>query len=329
MNLFSKQKVINKDCLIAMKEMEDCSIDCILTDPPYGISFMSKSWDKNIPSLDYWKEALRICKPGAHMLCFGGTRTYHRLACAIEDADWQIRDCLMWIYGNGFPKSNNHFGSPGYGTALKPAYEPIILAMKPLEGTYKENFEKWHVAGINIDKSRIETSDIWIRKNLKDSNNIIKIKKNIVQSIHSKGRWPANVLFDEEASRILDEQSENASRFFYCAKASMSERNEGCENLTDCEGGMKNSSGRQLSGRKNLDPYKKVIVKNNHPTVKPVKLLEYLLKLIFPSNPNAIVLDPFCGSGSTLVAAKNLCINAIGIELDPHYCEISQARISA
>lgn len=291
--------------------MPDNIVDCVLTDPPYGLCFMDKKWDYQLPSIEIWKELLRICKPGSPMLCFGGSRTYHRLTCMIEDAGFEVRDCLMWIYGSGFPKSHN-FGRSlgeewhGYGTALKPAYQPILLAMKTNDGTFSQNAEEWGVAGINIDECR-------------------------------KGRWPANIILDEKAAEILDEQSGfsksspnmrkrgtqrncygkyqycevdyphlndlgGASRFFYCAKASTTERNKGCDQL---------------------------IEKNIHPTVKPQKLLQYLLKLIMCPNPNAVVIDPFAGSGSTLVAAKELGYNAIGIEKEKEYVDICNARISS
>lgn len=143
------------DCLVEMKKMADNSIDFVVTDSPFGISFMSKHWDQQIPPIEYWKEILRVCKPGAMMAAAGLPRMYHRLACVIEDAGWQIRDCILHLFGSGFPKSLNHLGFKGYGTALKPAYEPWILVMKPLEGTFAQNAQKWGVAGINIDSSRI------------------------------------------------------------------------------------------------------------------------------------------------------------------------------
>lgn len=369
-DLFSSQKIIHGDCLEIMKGMEENSIDCVLTDPPYGISFMDKHWDKGIPGIEFWKEALRICKPGAIMLAFGGTRTYHRLACAIEDAGWQIRDCMQWVYGSGFPKSHNHFGFEGYGTALKPAYEPILLCMKPLDGTFAHNAEKWGVAGLNIDECRInfisekdkESATFGSIKKYDDGgcyslagkSNVTTTHKNI--KANNIGRWPANILFDEEAAAMLDEQSGiskssdaqrnnksrkgnslgqeynrigfghndsgGASRFFYCAKASASERNKGCEGME-----LKENEDWPQS----LDGNDKRVSnprQNNHPTVKPVKLLEYLLKLIMPPSQDAVVLDPFMGSGSTLVAAKNLGFNAIGIEIEKDYCEIAEKRIS-
>ena len=153
------QSIIHGDCLDEMRKMEANSISCIVTDPPYGLGFMGKHWDAGLPHAEIWKEALRVVKPGGFLLAFGGTRTYHRLTCAIEDAGWEIRDCLQWIYGSGFPKSHNHFGIEGYGTALKPAYEPILFCMKPCDGTFAQNAEKWGQAGINIDECRIPTND--------------------------------------------------------------------------------------------------------------------------------------------------------------------------
>lgn len=326
--------IIHGDCFEIMKKYSNNHFTNILTDPPYGLRFMNKAWDYSIPGKEYWIELLRVSKPGALMLCFGGTRTYHRLACEIEDAGWEIRDCLMWIYGSGFPKSHNHFGIEGYGTTLKPAYEPIIMAMKPLDGTFKQNGEKWGVAGINIDACRIEhhgnIASAKIERSPKTTGILGKFKDKFGETTCApdlnKGRWPANTLFDEQAAEMLDEQSgflksgyirENidsksknkvyssrnkaninefktnsggASRFFYCAKASPSER-----------------------------------IGNNHPTVKPLKLLEYLLKLITPPK-NALVLDPFAGSGSTLVAAQNLGIACEGIEISEEYCEIARKR---
>ena len=317
--------IIQGDCLQVMKTYPENHFSGILTDPPYGLKFMGKSWDHSVPGKEFWIEALRICKPGAMMLCFGGSRTYHRLTCAIEDAGWEIRDCLMYLYGSGFPKSHNKFGLEGYGTALKPAYEPILLCMKPLDGTFAQNAEKWGQAGLNIDGCRIPTTENRARKNnvepgfcggwgTKDTEN------------HPKGRWPSNLLLDEEAAKMLDEMSGiEASRFFYCSKASSAERNRGCEGLPLKEGGIKNDSGRGFS---ESDPHKKIMMNNPHPTVKPLRLLEYLLKLISPPK-NALILDPFAGSGSTCVAAKKLGIECIGIEINPEYCEIAHKREEA
>ncbi len=363
--------VINGDCLTEMAKMESNSISGIVTDPPYGISFMNKGWDHGVPGEEYWKEALRVCKPGSHLLAFGGTRTYHRLACAIEDAGWEIRDCISWLYGSGFPKSHNHFGLPGYGTALKPAWEPIIMAMKPCEGTFKENAEKYGQAGINIDGCRIGTETTTTHSRGSNTSFAKRPGERLVEEggrttpqnrdefvgKEHPGRWPANLILDEEAAALLDEQSGTlksgklkpyhsssqgynggcgslrdvnsesnsggASRFFYVAKASSAERNRGCEGLETkpCAtlGNYATNSGYESSSKSGPPQ------KNNHPTVKPLKLMEYLITLIAPPK-DAIILDPFMGSGTTLLACQNLGINCIGIELSAEYCEIAKAR---
>lgn len=308
------------------------SVDSIVTDPPYGLKFMGKSWDYDLPSIEIWKEIFRVLKPGGHLLSFGGTRTYHRMASRVEDAGFEIRDQLQWLFGQGFPKSLN-LGN-GWGTALKPANEPILLARKPLsEKTVAANVLRWGTGGINVDASRIpgiKAAAVYtdFKKSRKDTVGFGYVgncskgeKKNDV----TEGRFPSNILLDEQAAQMLDEQSGvlksgrkngpmgkmgyhgakgnieiressegGASRFFYVAKASTRERNAGVE-------------------------------KNTHPTVKPVKLMEYLVRLITP--PNGLVLDPFMGSGTTGIAAKNLGFHFLGIEKDPSYMEIARARI--
>lgn len=359
--------IIHGDCLEEMKKMGNDSISCIVTDPPYGLKFMGKQWDHGIPGIDYWKECLRICKPGSFLLAFGGTRTYHRLTCAIEDAGWEIRDCIIWIYGTGFPKSHNHFGIEGYGTALKPAfepiivcskpyeikdqypttfegtgnlspnYEPIIMAMKPVDKTFKNNAEKWGQAGINIEECRIAGS--WNRStctinDIRGGNFIkshIKRIKCLPQESNPLGRWPANVILDEESADLLAQQKgvpECASRFFYCAKASTSERNEGLDGLPYVQCQMGCSGAMPIDDdAKERDRFKK-ISKNYHPTVKPLKLMEYLIKLVMPPK-DGLLLDPFSGSGTTIVAAKRLGFNAIGIEKESQYCQIAEKRLEA
>src|ERR1700691_3631266 len=363
--------IICGDCLEEMRKMEDDSISAIVTDPPYGLGFMGKHWDAGVPHDDIWKETLRICKAGAHLLAFGGTRTYHGLTCAIEDAGWEVRDCLMWVYGSGFPKSHNRFGIEGFGTALKPAYEPIILAMKPCDGTFAQNAEKWGQAGINIDGVRIGIPED------KRAAGTRKYKAGTLagglngegelqQASHDgKGRWPANVILDEESGKMLDEQSGisksadsinhetkvsgelygwaksrkymrstghtdsgGASRFFYCAKASSSERNAGLEWLPDvaCQTGCGGAMPIDDEGN-DRDRFKN-ICKNYHPTVKPLRLMEYLIKLVMPPK-DGILLDPFAGSGTTILAAQHLGFNAIGIEKQPEYCEIARARLQS
>ena len=291
-------KIIHGDCLEEMKKMSDNSIDCIVTDPPYGLSFMGKKWDKKVPSVDYWKEMLRIAKPGSFLLAAGAPRSHHHLAMAIENAGWEITDCIMHLFGSGFPKGKSQ---------LKPAYEPWILARKRAD----------KVQHLNIDDCRIESNEItgwggYPSNGYSGGLDSKQLKRPI------QGRWPANlILGDEEVEAMLDEQN----RFFYCAKASKSERNKGCEGIPDiiCGG---------LSGRSDGGLGKQTIGKNNHPTVKPQKLMEYLIKLVMPKHESAVLLDPFMGSGSTLVACKTLGVSAIGIEMNEEYCEIANSRIN-
>jgi site-specific DNA-methyltransferase (adenine-specific) len=318
--------IIHGDCLDEMRKMEDNSISAIVTDPPYGLSFMGKGWDHAVPDVNYWKESFRICKPGSFLIGMGGTRTFHRLTCAIEDAGFEIRDCISWIYGSGFPKSHNHFGLEGYGTALKPAWEPCIVAMKPLDGTFKQNAEKWGQAGINIDGCRIGTDDTRspASKNALGLMNDDSWKCRPMTVGSKCGRWPANVIFDEESSQQLDKMTDfEASRFFYCAKTSSRERNEGLEGLE-----LKEDCGcyAMYNGDENHAPNLHRPKKNNHPTVKPLKLMRYLITLIMPPK-DGILLDPFAGSGSTIIAAHQLGVTAIGIEKQAEYVEIARKRL--
>jgi hypothetical protein len=261
--------VLHGDCLAVMPTLEAESVDAIVSDPPYGLGFMGKQWDHGVPGVDFWREALRVAKPGAHLVAFGGTRTYHRLACAIEDAGWEIRDCLSWLYGSGFPKSHN---GPWGGTALKPAWEPIILARKPLAGTVAANVAQYGTGGINVDGCRIGTDGGTAKGTFPKGpsngtyGNGINGACEIVDI--GAGRWPANVCLDEEAAGMLDEQTQDvratkphpitskvaaydgygtitrksgevvnydegdargASRFFYTAKASRKEREAGLD----------------------------------------------------------------------------------------------------
>jgi len=369
------------DNMESLKKIADNSVDSIVTDPPYGLSFMNKKWDYEVPSIDFWKEALRVLKPGGHVLSFGGTRTYHRMVVNMEDAGFEIRDQIMWIYGSGFPKSLNIgkafdkkngndrevignrgvgyndsevYGNgkdefditkgssqyEGWGTGLKPANEPICLARKPLsEKTIVDNVIKWGTGGINVDGCRIGTEPIKSNgyynldndlNSLSRSGSTTKSKDEYNGSIN-EGRFPANILFDEEAVQVLDEQSGiskakkertgktfggsdmndnvegkwpgdnggGASRFFYVAKVSKKERNLGLDDSN--------------------------IEKNNHPTLKPINLMSYLIKLITPEG--GVVLDPFMGSGSCGIAAALSDYKYIGMELDEDYFQIAEQRI--
>jgi site-specific DNA-methyltransferase (adenine-specific) len=332
------------------------------------------------------KEVLRVAKPGAMLLAFGGTRTWHRLACGLEDAGWEIRDTLMWVYGSGFPKSLNigkavdklqgneryelgerggaiQKGSPnwqgidrtggkgsgykekfietkgtseweGYGTALKPSYEPIILAMKPLDGTFAENALKWGVAGLNIDEARIEINKTkeTDKRCITGINNVSRGKHNGGIAIapdgnnypmYKEGRFPANLLLDEVSAEMLD-QSDNASRFFYVAKASRSERDAGLDGFEPkITQGMRANAGPALVG----DDRVRTTLRNFHPTVKPIKLMDYLVKLTKMPSPDQVYLDPFLGSGTTAIAVVLNGRHFIGIEKEPEYVEIAKARI--
>lgn len=423
------------DCLDVMAGMPECSVDAIVTDPPYGLGFMGRNWDHGLPGVPFWEAALRVAKPGCHLLAFGGTRTFHRLTCALEDAGWEIRDdvaaffsqsvafalfwdsltqeqrklferafpaesVLAWVYGSGFPKSHNvskaidkaagaervaaaervyadgHVqrnrngrqasnsyelskqvepesnridtapATPaaqlwdGWGTALKPAWEPIIVARKPLVGTVAANVQKWGCGALNIDGCRVGTEMITQRQ--KD---MTRYHGNSLGAGHAgvkqtgittttEGRWPANLIHDgsEEVVGLFPRGSENkkgvfardqnggggrgrygqfgqrdvfgygdsgsAARFFYCAKASRKERT---------------ANGK---------------VDNKHPTVKPLSLMRYLVRLVSGPEP-ALVLDPFMGSGTTALACMAEGQRFVGIEQDPESMATARGRIEA
>ena len=482
------------DCIDILKTLEDNSVDSIVTDPPYGLSFMGKKWDYDVPSVEIWTECLRVLKPGGHLLSFGGSRTYHRMAVAIEDAGFEVRDQIMWIYASGFPKSHNiskslikladekerteqetehnlrcvpnsnlqetksinkeqgetllyglseqslssskhssntiwgqepileggnniqetegklqgskihkmsegilgdgeerwiHNGtqisygetskqiinengsSPShrpqpikqsnrksnvvsqqltsqeireaarkynnYGSALKPAHEPICMARKPLsEKSIAENVLKHGTGGINIDGCRVGTelishgtSKADIRGGSLDGSISGSRPRLQVEEHITEGRFPANIMFDEEAGKILDEQSDKASRFFYCPKVSKKERNAGLEDMENRPSQLNSGGiGRKTSVEKRLETNGEnaPTTKNHHPTVKPIALMEYLIKLVTPKG--GTVLEPFMGSGSTGIAAKNLGMSFIGIEKEEEYFEIAKQRIN-
>ena len=452
-------KIINGDSLKVLDTFEPNSIDAIITDPPYGLTsitkrfgkenstpckegkdgsfarltkgFMGKEWDGSgiEYNVDLWRKAYNVLKPGAYLLAFGGTRTYHRIACAIEDAGFEIRDTIMWLYGSGFPKSHNVgldidklSGMPdrghrvavanrchpdgtiepngdrlekyegkteegkkwqGYGTALKPAYEPIIVARKPIEDTVAKNILKYGVGAINIDECRVsfdgeiqlnirdtsKSSEGWKRPWQQDKEKDRRRQEIATEKANNLGRFPANVIltyddtdFDEVCGGMpttksmynefskhekqihrenkdtlqygykerIDSSSYNdegsAARYFYCAKASKKDRDGGLIDfgfLTVDDGRNKPIDNAFQRGE--------TLRKNIHPTVKPVELMQYLVRLICPKG--ATILDIFNGSGSTgkAVAFENRERDAhykyIGIELDKEYCRISESRI--
>ena len=324
------------DCRDVLRDYDADHFDSIVCDPPYGLSFMGKGWDRGVPGVEFWRAALQVAKPGAHLLAFGGTRTFHRLTCAIEDAGWEVRDVVCWLYGSGFPKSLNV--GDGWGTALKPAWEPVIVARKPFAGTVAANLLQHGTGALNIDGCRVGDT--------------------------AAGRWPANVIHDgsdEVVAGFPDTGSSgdgsprlaygiggtggayygggkgamiatygdagSAARFFYCAKASRADREEGCDDLParsgaaavdrdDDTAGLR--SPRAGAGR-TADT-----VRNFHPTVKPTDLMRYLCRLVTP--PAGLVLDPFMGSGSTGKGALLEGFRFVGIDLDPAHVAIAEAR---
>lgn len=403
--------------MIEIKALADNSVDAIVTDPPYEIGFMGRAWDNSGVAYDVamWKECLRVLKPGGHLLSFGGSRTYHRMACAVEDAGFEIRDQIQWIFGSGFPKSmnvskaidraagleqevvgidasshrpnaernhvNGQVGSfgfkgegsslitapttdsakqwDGWGTALKPAHEPIVLARKPLIGTVVANVLIHGTGALNIAACRIPGEPVPINKLEAWSGFGQEIAPEYTATMSDVGRWPSNLIHDgsdevleefskagESSSAIrstngvgepLDPSEDNwrfkrvaggyidegsAARFFYCAKADREDRNEGCDEFD--KKALNWSSGTQSPGTFQAEGTDRSS-RNNHPTVKPTDLMRYLCKMITP--PGGTVLDPFMGSGSTGKAALYEGFHFIGIEKDANYCEIAKARM--
>ena len=386
--------ILQGDCLEVLATLPENSIDTCITDPPYELGFMGKKWDSSGIAFqpETWQAVYRVLKPGALLLSFGGTRTYHRMVCAIEDAGFEIRDTIAWVYGSGFPKSydiskgieaqmktgrsspkgqrmvamgdeyeqtplagtpnygvtgnftNKDTGSKpmaittpeaqlwdGWGTALKPAFEPIVVAMKPIDGNFVNNALTWGVAGLNIDGGRVETSDklqtLDGSFSFNGTGGANETGKHIIYRDAAQGRFPANLIHDgsDEVTALFPQtksgkmtpnhkrngskswftgddigetfgDSGSASRFFYCAKASRAERNAGLEN-------------------------------NGHPTVKPIALMRYLVRLT-KTPTGGVVLDPFMGSGTTGIACELEGREFIGIEREPEYVEIAEKRIA-
>ena len=372
------------NCLDVLRNMKDESVDSIVTDPPYGLSFMGKKWDYDVPSVEIWEECFRVLKSGGHLISFSSARTYHRLAVNIEDAGFEIRDQIMWVYGSGFPKSHNiskaidkaagadrkiigvsdnvrpnsnrgnglahgEYGRvwnettpttheaqewEGWGTALKPAHEPMVLARKPFKGTVANNVLTNGTGGLNIDGCRVHHDDPDIQRKKFDNPAGMFTNPNREGERGAgpapEGRFPANFIHDgsDEVVSLFPQTKStkrppsanadtgnglthgkmkglatergfnddgSAARFFYCAKANKKERNLGLEGS------------------------------NNHPCVKPVALMEYLCRMITP--PNGVVLDPFMGSGSTGIATQNEGFSFIGIDMDRDYIDIACQRI--
>lgn len=399
----------NGDCIEQMRQLPANSVDSIVTDPPYELGFMGKSWDSTgiAYSVKMWDEALRVLKPGGHLLAFSGSRTYHRMAVAIEDAGFEIRDQIMWVYGSGFPKSmdvskaidkqagverevvgsvttnigmqggNFTAGSQtglvnvtapttdkakqwaGWGTALKPAHEPIVLARKPLIGTVATNVIIHGTGALNIDGSRVGSEGGTFKASKPEgiSNGIYGEGINGTVEIGqlNSGRWPANFIHDgsDEVVELFPDtgkstggrigkksmgdvtnvpageyeagdpgygDSGSAARFFYCAKASKKDRNEGLDGFAEKRPDDRSETGMGTFTEKGVAKQS-----NHHPTVKPTELMRYLVKLVTP--PKGTVLDPFMGSGSTGKAAVLENFSFIGVDQSADYLEIAKARI--
>lgn len=336
-------KLMLGNCLDKLKELEDNSVDSVVTDPPYGLSFMGKKWDYDVPAVNIWEECFRVLKPGGHLLAFAGTRTQHRMAVNIEDAGFEIRDMIAWVYGSGFPKSHNiskaidKVGSPeaqqwdGWGTALKPALEPITVARKPVaEKSIAGNVLKYGTGGLNVDGCRVETdpSDIsgWSKTGSKASENRAMSGANYdrpAKPDNPQGRFPANLIHD--GSDEVVELAGDSARFFYCAKASKKDRDEGLDHMEEQQF-VQWQTGNGASGKpSSMSEGRDTKRKNTHPTVKPTDLMKYLVRMVTPKG--GVVLDPFMGSGSTGKAAKLEGFDFIGIEMDEEYFLLAKSRI--
>lgn len=339
-------KITTGNNIDVLRTYEDNTFDSVVTDPPYGIAFLNKSWDQDTGALETWQECFRVLKPGGHLLAFSAARTYHHLASNIEQSGFEIRDQLMWLYGSGFPKAQdigkgidkrgveNDFH--GWKTALKPAHEPIVMARKPFKGSTIDNVLEHGVGALNIDASRIGNEEITTSYNpgikgkmahghTPEDNRTHKLEPHT-------GRFPSNVL-----GEVPDYQ-----KFFYCPKVSRAERHAGFENLPKrlCGPGGEdwvkvqehqgnNKKGYTQDGTlgRMKDKMHQLQTGNNHPTVKPVELMKYLVRLVTPANGR--VLDPFNGSGSTGMACVELGYDYVGCELDENYVEIAEKRIKA
>ena len=380
------------DCLEKLAELPDCSIDSIVTDPPYGLSFMGKKWDYDVPSVEIWKQCLRVLKPGGHLLAFAGARTQHRMAVNIEDAGFEIRDMIAWVYGSGFPKSldvskaidkaagaerevvtrsESGATSPGYeaksrgnikpagqlsqefnitapatpeaqqwagwGTALKPALEPITVARKPLQGTVAANVLEHGCGGINVDGCRIAATDGYTENAVTQGINTAQtsyapacVRRTFEPS--TSGRWPANLIHDgsDEVVRLFPQSVRGAIPGTQKIGDKTTTNRDNNVSYASC-GYQKISGYKEEVGSAARFFYCAKTSKrersegNNHPTCKPITLMRYLCRLVTP--PGGTVLDPFMGSGSTGIAALQEDFSFIGIERELEYMAIAQRRI--
>lgn len=358
------------DCRVLMAAMDEASVDSIVTDPPYELGFMGKEWDRSgvAYNVETWAQALRVLKPGGWLVAFGGSRTYHRMACAIEDAGFEIRDQIMWIYGSGFPKGG--LDDQGRGTCLKPAHEPIVLARKPLVGSAMANVGQFGTGKLSIDACRVASGpDVNDRAAKAGVSNGVVYQGGWSERTGrpysaQAGRWPANVCHDGSEDVLtafpdapgqqgdlrnhgnsrqspngifggmrpaLDHpargDSSTAARFFYCAKASKEDRDEGLDQF-EPQAFVQYQTGNGESGQaSSLSAGRETQYRNTHPTVKPETLMRWLVRLVTPTG--GTVLDPFTGSGSTGKAAILEGRRFVGCELTAEYLPIANARIAA
>jgi len=350
MNLPINQ-IICGDNVETLRTLPDACVDACVTDPPYGLAFMGKRWDYDVPGVELWSEVLRVLKPGGHLLAFAGTRTQHRMAVRIEDAGFEIRDMIAWVYGSGFPKSldvskaidkaagaereryeraafggtfsddnGTTYGTAlsndpateaakqwaGWGTALKPALEPITVARKPFTGTVAENVLQHGTGALNVDGCRVGDESGRFPANLihDGSEEVVGLfpetapskqsegvsRKNGVLKHQGENARPSHNTFERTTELEGYTDSGSAARFFYCAKADAAERRN-----------------------------------SKHPTIKPVALMRYLVRLVTP--PGGLVLDPFGGSGTTAEAARLEHCRFLLLELSEEYCADAAERL--
>lgn len=395
----NKYKILEGSMLDILPTLEENSFDSCITDPPYELNFMGKGWDRSGIAFrkETWEQVYRVLKPGAYLCAFGGSRTFHRIACAIEDAGFEIRDTIMWLYGSGFPKSHNvgldidkRFGCEnrghriatanryhpdgtlepngenlppyegkteegkkwsGYGTCLKPAYEPIIVARKPIEKSVAENVLKYGCGAINIDECRVG-NEIIKGGTTPDFKDVAKKQKEIsgvgglsfgqvenakrIELKDHEGRFPSNVIltydetdYDEVCGGMpKNDNGDSSSRYFYCAKASKKDRDEGLDMFEEkqtTDGCIRaNSETARMFGANSISK------KNIHPTVKPIDLMQYLVRMFTPKGGS--ILEPFAGSGSTGKATmfenreRNANYTITMIEITHEYIPIIKAR---
>jgi hypothetical protein len=322
------------DVLEVLREYPDNHFHGMLTDPPYMLSFMGKSWDKALPSVDTWRQAHRVMMPGAHGLVFGHPRTFHRLAVSLEDAGFELRDTLMWLYGTGYAKSKTL--ADGIGTGLKPAYEPVLLIRKPLDGTLAENYAKYGTGGLNIAGAGIPRGSrkpSWPTNVAIDASPELQNQKfsPYYKTVEDDDRqtWLPHTA-PPHATDVCDIQPvvSTDARYLYCPKVSTKEREAGCEHLRHVSAAENLNRSPTASGINNprAGATRGRGAKNHHPTLKPIALTTWLATLI--QVPNGKLLVPFSGAGSEMIGGYRAgWQEVVGIERDPSYVEIAESRL--